>query len=192
MYMFNLSDTLDNPVTDQAERFPGRQAHSSGIPIGFLTRGSWKITVLWRRRTRHKRQGNHLRGRAPGRRRRGHGCRGGRCQHPEHTRQGVLYLLPDDTLPWKLDPWARPWASVGPDDLRMAMHFQANSEDIRVSFLGFPLLEPAALLDNLLAPVPPALLPLGRLSGSRVRGASDLTGSSGSSGTRTSKTSETA
>ena len=51
---------------------------------------------------------------------------------------------PDYPLPaaGNLDPWDRPWASVGPDDVRMAMHYQANSEDIWLRLIALPILYP--------------------------------------------------
>lgn len=38
-----------------------------------------------------------------------------------------------------LDPWGQPFASVGHDDLRMGVHFQANREDIHLDLLGFEI-----------------------------------------------------
>ncbi len=56
---------------------------------------------------------------------------------------GYYTYTPDPACedPGNCDEWDRPWASVGPDDLRIAAHFQKNREDISLNFFNFPILE---------------------------------------------------
>jgi hypothetical protein len=44
---------------------------------------------------------------------------------------GFQYYGPEVEQPGNLSPQGTPWASVGPDDLRMASHFQKNTRDIK-------------------------------------------------------------
>lgn len=44
---------------------------------------------------------------------------------------------PDPTNPENLNAQGQPYASVGPDDLRMASHFQKNAEDIDLDMMGY-------------------------------------------------------
>ena len=144
-YMYNISDTLDNPVTEQIlNDFLLARLVSSGIPIGFLTkqilensstveeaRDALKdrdLTFGWNVLLADASSSMAL------------------VEIDANildTPDGGYYTYtPDDTLPQNLDPWGRPWASVGPDDLRMAMHYQVNRDDINFKFLGFSLLYP--------------------------------------------------
>lgn len=146
---FNLSDTYDNPVTlEVLKGLVNAKLMASGLPIGILLREILaeagtveearnllkvaKITFGW----------NVLLADA-----------GGSLAAVEldsnilgQADRGTYSYEPDDPAapadPGNFDPWGRLWASVGPDDLRMAMHFQANSEDINLRLLDFPLLYP--------------------------------------------------
>jgi hypothetical protein len=44
---------------------------------------------------------------------------------------GYYSYTPDASVPDNLDAYGRPWASVGPDDIRMASHYARNVEDVR-------------------------------------------------------------
>lgn len=144
--MFNLSDTLDNPVTEQVlNDFLGAKLISKGIPIGFLLREILEkhSTVEEGREALKDREltfgWNVLLADASG-----------SMAVVEidadildnALNPGYYTYSPDDTQPWRLDPWGRQWASVDTDDIRMSMHYQANSEDININFLGFPILSP--------------------------------------------------
>lgn len=56
--------------------------------------------------------------------------------------EGFCPYTPDTSDPENLDPWGRPWASVGPDDLRMSIQFRKNENEIRFSLLGTDLVRP--------------------------------------------------
>jgi len=149
-YMYNLSDTLDNPVSNEflTDLFEAKLI-SSGTPIGFLVRQmlqetsdaqearAWlegrKITFGWNVLLAD-RGGNlaaveldtNLQKRLDG-------------GHFTYSPPNPNYANP---LFGQVDKYGRPWASVGPDDLRMAMHFQANHEDIWVAIPPIPILYP--------------------------------------------------
>ena len=57
---------------------------------------------------------------------------------------GFFPYAPDPACssPANCDPWGRPWASVGPDDLRIAAHSRRNTEDINIDLFGYPFIEP--------------------------------------------------
>ena len=146
---FNLSDTYDNPVSlEVLKGLVNAKLISSGLPIGILLREilssagtveearsrlqDARVTYGW----------NVLLADA-----------GGAMAAVELDSnilgapdQGFYTYQPDNpdapANPANFDPWGRPWASVGPDDLRMAMHFRPNSEDISLRILDFPLLYP--------------------------------------------------
>jgi hypothetical protein len=48
-------------------------------------------------------------------------------------------IRPDATDPGNLDAHGRPLASVGPDDLRMSVHWLKNREDFADQILGYTL-----------------------------------------------------
>lgn len=50
---------------------------------------------------------------------------------------GFLAYGPDPTDPQNLDRWGLPLASVGPDDLRIGMHFAKNTPDIDTKIIVF-------------------------------------------------------
>ncbi len=50
---------------------------------------------------------------------------------------GFLFYTPDADDPENLDPRGQAWASVGPDDIRMASHFEKNRDDmVDLSIMG--------------------------------------------------------
>ena len=55
---------------------------------------------------------------------------------------GFYAFTPDAENPDNLDPWGRRWASAGRDDLRNDSHYVRNTEDIDLTILGIPLLQP--------------------------------------------------
>ena len=52
---------------------------------------------------------------------------------------GFASYTPDSSLPENLDDCGEPWASVGPDDLRVASHFTKNTGDMFVGLGPFTL-----------------------------------------------------
>ncbi len=48
-------------------------------------------------------------------------------------------VRPDTSDASNVDSYGRPWASVGPDDLRSTVHFRPNAEDMRMSILGYEI-----------------------------------------------------
>ena len=60
------------------------------------------------------------------------------------TDGGFLPYTPDEACADEAncDSRGRPWASVGPDDLRIAAHYRRNTEDINIGLFGFPIIEP--------------------------------------------------
>jgi hypothetical protein len=149
-YMYNLSDTFDNPVSNQfLTDFLDAKLLSSGVPIGFLMREmmentenvdqareylkdkemtfGWNILLADDQGSLAavERDANIL-------------------NNPDDGYYTYAPVNPDHPSPpfGNLDRWGRPWASTGPDDLRMAMHYQANSEDIWLTLLHIPLLYP--------------------------------------------------
>jgi len=134
--MFNLSDTWDNPVTDQVlKNLLDAKLITSGTPIGFLLKQilESKSTVEEAeevlRNAEHTYGWNVLLADATG-------SMSVVEIDPDVLdnafNPGFFAYSPDDTLPWELDPWGRPWASEGPDDVYMAMHYRANSEDFNL------------------------------------------------------------
>jgi len=154
-YMYSLSDTHDNPVTwevlekalclDLVEEGGlgklcldlGRvKLLTSGTPIGFLMRemmqasGNASAAAEYLKNQKMSFGWNILLADA----------QGGLVaverdrnilNHPDGGYFTYTPVNPAFPSPRQgnLDSWGRPWASTGPDDLRMAMHFQANQED---------------------------------------------------------------
>jgi hypothetical protein len=58
--------------------------------------------------------------------------------------KGFFSYMPDPACsdPANCDSHGRPWASVGPDDLRIAAHYLRNTEDINIDLFGYPFIEP--------------------------------------------------
>ncbi len=52
---------------------------------------------------------------------------------------GVFAYTPDPSQPGNLDAHGRPWASLGPDDLRMASHYQKNIDDIELELFDYQI-----------------------------------------------------
>jgi len=150
-YMYNLSDSLDNPVSNEfLEHLLDAKLLSSGIPIGFLMREMMQNTATAEEAREFIRQEEDM-------------TFGWNILLADPRGTLIAVERDDDILnkPDKgfftygpvnpayplpaagnLDPWGRPWASVGPDDLRMAMHYQANSEDVWLKLFALPLLYP--------------------------------------------------
>lgn len=57
------------------------------------------------------------------------------AEAPEQE-DGFRFYGPEAEVPENLDPHGRPWASVGPDDLRISGHFVANEADAMPVFLA--------------------------------------------------------
>jgi hypothetical protein len=145
VYTVNPSDTLDNPLAGEfLKHLFNARLVSSGVPIGIMgrelltTRRSVEEAMEYLKHQKSTFGWNVLLV-----------DRAGSMAAVEldsnilGQRDGGFHsYTPDTTNPANLDPWGRPWASVGPDDLCMASHFQANSQDIELTILGFPLLRP--------------------------------------------------
>ncbi|MBI2058952.1 MAG: hypothetical protein HYT87_04200 [Nitrospirae bacterium] len=139
VFMVNPSDTLNNPVTRQfQELLFAANLLARGVPMFVTARevlsrfGSAQQAALHLEETEHAYGWNILLADA-----------GGDLVAVELDSaiggdvdpRGVRYS-PDQTEPANLDPWGRRWASVGPDDLRIATHYRRNTEDIRLELLG--------------------------------------------------------
>lgn len=139
----NLSDTLNNGMVGQviAHLLDLGEARlvASGVPVGVVGR-----EILRRARDVEKAVGvirdlpasfgwNFLLADAGG------GIRGVEVHSNvlEEPDGGVFVLRPGD-----LDPWGRPWAGRGADDLRLASHAVLRTEDISLDFFGLLQIRP--------------------------------------------------
>ncbi|MFH1811228.1 MAG: carcinine hydrolase/isopenicillin-N N-acyltransferase family protein [Pseudomonadota bacterium] len=139
----NMSDTLDNPMVDEFRRLlVAAELKSSGMPVGFVGREvlrqahnveearaiieripptfGWNILLA---DAAGDMRAIELDGAILG----------------SSTEVGAFSYTPDVTDPGNLDAWGRPHGSVGPDDLRMASHFQKNEDDIDFSVFSFKI-----------------------------------------------------
>lgn len=136
-YAVNLSDTLNNgmvkQVLDHVFDLGEARLVASGVPVGIVGR-----EVLRRARTVDEAAGviretpasfgwNYLLADARGDIR-GVEVHSNILDDPDG---GFFSLAPGD-----LDPWGRPWAGVGTDDLRLASHAILRTEDISLDFFG--------------------------------------------------------
>ncbi|MBI5524710.1 MAG: hypothetical protein HY897_00085 [Deltaproteobacteria bacterium] len=132
-YAVNSSDTLDNPMVAQvAEKFLEAKLLSSGIPIGMIGRevlagqknvGDAAAYVASAPRTFGW---NVMLADASG------GVASVETDSDVFAADdgGAYVTTLDGSLPGNLDEHGRRWASVGPDDIRMASHYRRNTEDI--------------------------------------------------------------
>ncbi len=142
-YAVNLSDTLNNGMVGQviAHLLDLGEARlvASGVPVGIVGR-----ETLRRARDVEEAVGvirdlpasfgwNFLLADARG------GIRGVEVHSNilEEPNGGVFVLRPGD-----LDPWGRPWAGQGADDLRLASHAVLRTEDISLDFFGILQIRP--------------------------------------------------
>lgn len=138
VWTVNLSDTLDNPITDEVRRnlFAGRLI-SSGVPFGIMGRE----VLRWSQSAGEARA--YLEAAAP--------TNGWNHLVADATGEMSVIEMDSNILedpsggkfaygPDAVDADGRPFASSTPDDLRMATHYLVNREDIRYGLLGFELL----------------------------------------------------
>ncbi len=150
-YMYNLCDSLDNPISNEfLEHLLDAKLLSSGVPIGFLMREMMENTETAEEAREFIREEDRMtfgwnilladaQGSLIAVEREDN-----ILDKPDGGYFSYGPVNPDYPLPaaGNLDPWDRPWASVGPDDVRMAMHYQANSEDIWLRLIALPILYP--------------------------------------------------
>ena len=145
VYTANVSDTLDNPVVGEFLRdLTHARLLCSGVPMGIVGReiltGSSEVDqAMAYLKAVDKTFGWNLILADPS----------GKMVGAEvdsnilgEADRGFYSYTPDTSDPQNVDPWGRPWASVGPDDLRMASHFQRNTEDIDFRLFKYPLIPP--------------------------------------------------
>lgn len=145
----NMSDTLNNPLVGRVRSalfdpdvgLEGARLLSSGLPVGFVGRSALEgattaaeaaeqikgvaQTFGWMYLVADKSGGMEL----------------------IETNSNILgaeataptSYTPDVTLPGNTDAHGRPWASVGPDDLRMSVAFRKLADDLTLSLVVFKL-----------------------------------------------------
>jgi hypothetical protein len=140
-YTVNLSDTLDNPLADEFRTLLFfAKLVSSGIPAGMLgreilTHTSTVQEALDFLRTRRFTYGwNFLLGDAQA-----DMALLEVDANIEGDATSFHVITPDTSDASNLDPWGRPYASVGPDDLRTNIHFTRNQQDIVMDIMGYQI-----------------------------------------------------
>ena len=150
-YSYNLCDTLDNPVTNEfLHHLIWAKLLSDGIPIGVLMRETlqnadnvdeaqeyikdkpktfgWNILLADAARNMSVVEVDaNILNKLDG---------GFYAYHPVDP-PVINAWYPGKRLSANRDKWGRAWASVGTDDIRTTMHFQANSDDFDLKW--FPL-----------------------------------------------------
>ncbi len=145
VYITNLSDTLDNPlVSEFLKNLTHAKLLSSGIPGGILGREMLTHThtvhqaIEYLSRQKKTYGWNIVLADPSG------AMVAVECDaNIQNNRdKGFFVYTPDPGDPGNLDPWGRPWASVGPDDLRIASHYQRNTEDFELRIFGHRFIPP--------------------------------------------------
>jgi hypothetical protein len=145
VYIADLSDTLDNQVVARfLEDFTSAKLLSSGIPGGILGRemlarsGSAGQALEYLARQKRTFGWNIIVADPTGE------MVAVECDSNIQNRRdkGFFAYTPDASDPANLDRWGMPWASVGPDDLRIASHFQRNTEDFELTVFGHRVIPP--------------------------------------------------
>lgn len=128
------SDTLNNPLTDQFRKLLfNAKLMSAGTPIGIAGRivleqaGTAQEGAALLQKLPHSFGWNVLLADAAG------DLRVVEAHSDILGEQPPAVYTPNPQDPGSSDGHGQPWASVGPDDLRMAAHFRKNAEDLEIS-----------------------------------------------------------
>ena len=142
VYVANSSDTLNSPFADAFNQgLIFAQLLSSGIPVGIMGRemlsGARNVddALAYLRQTPATFGWNFLLADAE----RGMSVAELDANVMSEADGGCHAYSVDADDAQNLDAWGRPLASVGSDDLRVASHFQKNTEDLRYVIVTFDL-----------------------------------------------------
>jgi hypothetical protein len=138
--MATMSDTLNNPLTGEVRKdITSALLLSSGTPVGMAMRGLLAKTDTLDEATHYLKwvQSTFGWNLLVGDRFGDMGVVELDSNILEKPNEGYYVYTPDVEQPRNLDSSGEPYASVGPDDLRIASHFRSNAQDIDTYILIF-------------------------------------------------------
>ena len=147
-FAVNMSDTLNNPLVGRVKEalfnpdigLDGAKLLSSGLPVGFVARSVLESATTAAEAEAQIKAAQQTFG----------------WMYLVADKAGAIVLVetnsnilgapdtpasytPDPSLPGNVDGHGQPWASVGPDDLRMSVAFRKLADDLTLNLIAFKL-----------------------------------------------------